>query len=279
MQHFNYNGKIFEAGEAVVGPGNRGLRYGDGLFETMKLSNGRIILSNEHYARLWNGMKLLHFQFPKWFTPERLMEEMFTLARKNGHLPAARIRLNVFRGDGGLYDAESHQPHYCIETWKLEENHGVLNSNGLVLGIYEEVQKNCDILSNLKHNNFLPYVMAAFKVKEEKWNDALLMNQHERVCETTLANIFLIRNGAVITPCLSEGCVAGVMRGQVISLLKEYQFNVEERPVDREELMVADEIFLTNSIRNIYWVGSYGNKTYGHQLIQKIYSLLIPTIS
>ncbi len=141
MGDFIFNGKFYKEGTAVVGAANRGLRYGDGVFETIKLKDEKLILADEHFARLWKGMTTLLFEIPKHFTPEKLAAEILALAKKNGHEQNARVRLQVFRGDGGLYDAVNHAPNYIIETWELAENNGELNSNGLVAGIYTDVKK------------------------------------------------------------------------------------------------------------------------------------------
>ena len=111
MPHFNFNGKLFPAGSPVIGASSRGLRYGDGLFETIKCLNGRLILADEHLARLWKGMSIMKFEVPRHLSPERLQDEIQSLVWKNGHERMARIRLNVFRGEGGLYDALNHFPN------------------------------------------------------------------------------------------------------------------------------------------------------------------------
>jgi len=278
MGHFIFNGKFFKEATAIAGPGNRGLRYGDGVFETMKLLNGNLVLADGHFARLWKGMQMLGFEIPKLMSPEKFTEEIQALAKKNGQEKKARIRLQVFRGDGGLYDKTGSQLNYCIECWELAGDNDSLNSNGLELGIYTAARKSCDVLANLKHCNFLPYALAALHAKKEKWNDALLLNQYERICDSTIANIFFIKNGELFTPALSEGCVAGVMREQVIASLKDTHWKVNETTLTIEALLQAEEVFLTNSIYNIRWVKSIGNIAYTNTLIQKIYSMVLGTI-
>ena len=275
MTYFIFNGKICKAPLSVVGADNRGLRYGDGLFETMKLKNGRLLFEDEHFARLWNGMKVLQFEIPKHFTADSLLQEITQLAKKNGHENIVRVRLNVFRGDGGLYDATNHSPNYIIQTWALPETNGEWNSNGLVLGIYREVKKSCDILCNLKHNNYLPYILAALNAKKEKWNDAIILNTNERICDTTIANIFVIKNEMISTPALSEGCVAGVLRKYLVKELESKQFQVKQSQIDIEELLSADEIFLTNSIYNIRWVKQIGDREFTNILTKKAYASVI----
>lgn len=279
MTWFCYNGKLYKDNECVVNTASRGLRYGDGLFETMKLQQGKLILANEHFARLWKGMHTLQFDTPRHFTPENITASILKLAAKNGHSSAARIRLTILRGPGGLYDPASHIPEYIIETWPLPPGNEMLNSNGLVLGIYREVKKSCDILSNIKHNNFLPYAMAALYAKKEKWNDAVLLNTAERVCETTIANLFLVKGDTISTPALSEGCIAGVMREQLIQQLKKAGISTIQQEITVQDLLDADEVLLTNSIYNLRWVQRIGEKEYQPAFANKIYPLLHTTIS
>jgi len=278
MMWFNCNGKIYKEDTPVIGANNRGLRYGDGLFETMKMKNGQLLSDNEHFARLWKGMTVLQFAIPKHFDPEKLQEEIVLLARKNQHEKAARIRITVFRGDGGLYDAVDHIPHYIIQTWKLPDGNGELNSNGLDIGICTSVRKSCDMLSNLKTNNYLPYVIAALEAKKQKWNDAIVLNSFGRICDSTIANIFFIKDEVVYTPALNEGCVAGVFRKYIIDQMPASGFTCKEKECTIEELLNADEIFLTNSIYNIRWVKSIAHKNFGNTITQKIYASLSPTI-
>ncbi len=278
MQFFNFNGKIYAEDTAIISSNNRGLRYGDGLFETIKIKNGNIIFANDHFARLWKGMQTLQFEIPKHFSPEKLQEEMVMLAKKNAHQNAARVRLTIYRGKGGLYDAENNLPNYFIETWELQKDSGQLNSNGLDVIIYTEAKKNCDVLSNLKHNNYLPYVMAAIFAKKNKCNDAILLNNFGKICDSTIANIFLMKDNTVYTPALSQGCVAGVMRKYILEQVKINGFACIEKEITIEELLNADEVFLTNAIYNIRWVKCINQKTYTNSIIQKIYSNLSPTI-
>jgi branched-chain amino acid aminotransferase len=147
-----------------------------------------------------------------------------------------------------------------------------------VLGLYEAAKKSCDILSNIKHNNYLPYVLAALHAKKEKWNDAIVLNSHDRICDSTIANIFLIKDEGLFTPSLKEGCVAGVMRNKLIHELKATGWRVTENEISIEQVMNADELFLSNSIYNIRWVKNIGDKMYGNTLTQKIYAAVVSTI-
>lgn len=278
MDYFNYNGKILKEGTPFIGPDNRGLRYGDGLFETIKMIKGDLIFEDEHFARLWKGLMTLQFILPRHFTAENLQQEIKSLARKNGHETAARIRLQIIRGDGGLYDAKNYAPNYIIQTWPLADSHCEWNINGLVLGIYSGAKKSCDILSNLKNNNYLPYVMAALAAKKEKWNDAILLNTNERICETTIANIFMVKDNVIHTPSLNEGCVEGIMRRMVIKFLTQNGWELVEQEIKIDDLLYAGEVFLTNSIYNLQWVQRIGEVTYTQGISQKIFAAFLQTI-
>ena len=278
MNYFNYNGKFLKEGHTIIGADSRALRYGDGLFETMKIKNGKIELVDEHFARLWKGMQILQFDVPKYFSPEKLEEQIIALAKKNTHQSGARVRLSIIRGDGGLFDAKNHTPNFIIQTWPLPEGNGEWNSNGLVAGIYNDVKKSCDILSNLKHNNYLPYVLAALQAKKEKWNDAILLNAAGNICDSTIANIFLVKDEIMYTPALSEGCVAGVMRQALLQFLRANNYQLEEKVISQFELFAADEVFFTNSMYNIRWVQSIADVDYANTLTQKIYATFVPSI-
>ena len=256
---------------------NRGYRYGDGLFETMKVVNESIALEQLHFERLFSGLLLLKFDIPKLVTAEKLQEEILHLCRKNECEKLARVRLSVFRGNGGLYD-EDKTLQYVIECWPLNESVNKLNENGLVIDVYKDAQKSCDKFSNLKSANFLPYFMAAQYVKENKLNDCVVLNTKGGIADATIANIFIIKDGAVITPALTEGCVNGVMRRYLMGKLRAMNYDLREELLTVSNLRDADEVFLTNAINGIRWVRQFGDKIYTNLKTVEIYNRFIKTI-
>ncbi len=266
---FTYNDKIYKDGTAVITPENRSLRYGDGLFETLKMHKGVIQLRDYHFERLFSGMKMLQFQLPDYFTAAYLKNKILELYKKNQHNSFTRVRLMVFRGNGGLYNPENHFPNYIIQTWSIEHTEE-LNSNGLIIDVYPDAKKSCDKFANLKSNNYLPYIMAALHAKKIKVNDCILLNNYDRVCDTTIANIFIIKDDIIYTPPLSDGCVAGVMRRWIIEKLHA-GFKIIEKEISIDELENADEVFLTNSIKGIRWVKQFRNKEYKNRLVKQIF--------
>jgi branched-chain amino acid aminotransferase len=272
---FMFDGKYFPNSTPVIGPDNRAFRYGDGIFETMRVAWGKIPLGNYHFKRCYNGMNLMGFEIPVLFTPENLEKNILELCRKNGHLESARVRITFFRGDGGLYDPESHRLHYIIQTWALPENYKELNNNGLELTTYTLGRKSCDPLSNLKSNSALIYVLAAKFAKDQKCNEALVLNSSNNIADATIANVFWIKDGEIFTNPLSEGIVAGVMRQYIIDSLKQQGIIVFESPVNAVQIATADEIFMTNALYGIRWVGSYGEKNFSMEKTSQLYYNLV----
>lgn len=275
MQYYIYNGKYYTEDTPNLTPNNRGLRYGDGLFETLKVEKDNLLFATEHFDRLWKGLHLLQFDLPNLFTKQKLQNEIMALIKKNKHQLFARVRLMVFKGDGGLYDAVNNNSNYTIQTWALPSDKGLININGLVIGIYNEAKKSCDIFSSVKHNNFLPYTMAALFAKKNKWNDALVLNQFGNICDSTIANVFICKGDKIFTPPLTQGCIEGITRNRIIKTLNENGFNIQEKPLTPNNILQADEVFLTNAITPIKWVKQIEDKTYSNKMVQKIYKLIL----
>jgi aminodeoxychorismate lyase len=273
-----HDGKMRKSGIPLVSPDNRSFRYGDGFFETMQLVNGKIILEELHFERLFTSLDILRFKRPSYFTPAYLREHITALAEKNKHTAHARIRLTIFRGEGGLYEVEDHSPHHIIQTWPLNPSIHQLNENGMVVGIYKEARKTCDGFSHVKSNNYLSYAMAALWAKEQKLNDALLLNPFNRIADATIANVFIVKDGLVKTPALSEGCVSGVMRRYLLQTIRKENIPVEETQLEIEDVMQASEIFLTNAIHGIRWVKQVGESEYANQLTSLLHKNMVQAL-
>jgi branched-chain amino acid aminotransferase len=276
MASINLNGKIYRAEEPVLFASNRSYRYGDGLFETMKVKNGELQLAGLHFERLFYCLRLLNYEVPVLFTPETITQQVIQLCTSNKCEKLARVRLSVFRGNGGLYD-DDKKLNYLVECWPLSESVNRLNENGLVIDIYPDAAKSVDSFSNLKSANFLPYSLAAVYAKEKKLNDCLVLNCYGRIADSTIANIFLVTNNSIITPALSEGCVAGVMRKHLLGTLAGTGYSVMEQEVTAEQVEKADEVFLTNAINGIRWVKNFRNKEYSRTKTTEIYHQLFQT--
>lgn len=267
-----YDGKIIRSDKLFISPNNRSFRYGDGFFETIKLVNGTILHEKLHMERLFHSLLVLQFIPPNYFNVDYILQSIHNLVQKNQHHILARIRITIFRGEGGIYDQQNHFPHLIIQSWELNPSNNKLNENGLDIGIFKLAVKSADHYSSLKTNNYLPYVMGALWAKEHHLNDAILLNAAGNIADATIANVFIVSDGIIKTPSLSEGPVDGVMRKFLIDQLKNNQFEVEEGVVSVEELQHANEIWLTNAIYGIRWVKQFGDINYSNQVALRIFN-------
>jgi branched-chain amino acid aminotransferase len=261
MLFINLNGDIFPSDAKLLTISNRGFRYGDGLFESMRLMDGELKFADMHADRLQRGMKALkiegYSQMDAWFLKEKVAELSLRNKAKHG-----RIRLNVYRNADGLYAPTMNSMGYCMELQPVDEPRYVLNSKGLIMDIFADLPKPTSYLSNIKTCNALIYVMAAIFKTQNKLDEVFLLNQNGSLCEAGSSNVFLWYQNHLFTPALSEGCVEGVMRQVIINIAKKSKIPLTEAQLSPEILYEADEVFLTNASRGIQFVGGYGVKRY-----------------
>lgn len=244
----------------------------------MRAEGPAIKLSSFHFDRLFSGIQLLQFELPTFFSPQYLSEQVANLCKKNNHQVAARVRLVVFRGNGGLYEPENHVPNYIIESWSLANDIRNMNEEGLRIDIFPDGKKSTDIFSNLKTNNYLLYAMSALYAQKNNFNDCLILNNSNRICDSTISNIFCVKNEIIYTPPLSDGCVYGVMRRYLINELPRTGFKVEEKEIELEWLQQTDEIFLTNAISGIRWVKNFREKSFINKITAVIQQRIIKNL-
>lgn len=267
--YVSINGKIQNADQAAIAIDNRTFRYGIGLFETLLAINNELHQLSFHWNRLQQGLQLLGFQTPSFFNEATLLIAIQGLLNKNKHNKYARIRIQFFTNSGGMLETQENTCNYLIETSAIDASICELNENGLVVGIHTLYRKEIDPLSAYKINGRICYAMAAQEAKENKWNDALVLNSRGNIIESSISNIFWVKSKTVYTPPQSEGCIAGIMRANWITILKEKGIPVIEMPLSKEMLLQADEVFLTNCIRKIRWVYAIENNIYGNDFIRK----------
>lgn len=263
--YINFNGEILPADSILLTIANRAFKYGDGLFESMRVMKGKLKFPELHAERLQKGMKALkidgYSQADSWFLKEKVEE----LARRN-KIKHGRLRLTVFRDAEGLYAPTQNKMAYCMEIQPIDEPRYFLNERGLIMDVYTELPKPLNWLSNIKTCNSLVYVMAGIYKKQNKLDDVFLINQNRYLCEANSSNIFVWYQNHLYTPALSEGCVEGVMRRVVIQLALDNNIPVTEAQINPEILNAADEVFLTNATKGIQWVMGYGVKRYFNRI-------------
>lgn len=257
----NFNGQLLAADSALLTVSNRAFKYGDGLFESMRLINGTLKFVDLHAERLQQGMKALKLEgysnMDTWFLKEKVEELAVWNKTRNG-----RLRLTVYRDSDGLYTPTDNKSGWCLELVPDEFSGYRLNQKGLIMDVYTEMLKPVNFLSNFKTCNSLTYVMAGLYKTEHKLDDVFLLNQHGFLCEGISSNVFVWYKEHLYTPALNEGCVAGIMRQIVINICIAQGIPVTEAQINPDILHQADEVFITNATRGIQWVIGYGIKRY-----------------
>jgi branched-chain amino acid aminotransferase len=277
MKQICLNGNFISCDQPVLFAANRGFRYGDALFETIKVFRHKMPLAHYHFERLFHGISLLKFIKTTNFTAAQLENEILELCEQNQCKELARVRLTVFRGNGNLFDIQ--QPiQYLIEAEPAAAFENQLNTSGLVIDIFTDVQKSCDKFSHLKSANYLPFVMASLFAKENNLDDCLLLNVQGRICESSIANVFWLKDDVIYTPPVSEGCVAGVMRRYLIENAKALGYKMQEQLCSIADIEKADEVFLTNAVQGIRWVKQFRDNTYPSNKIQEIHRWLVKAL-
>jgi len=262
MQYINYNGNIHSEHEQLLLVTNRAFRYGDSFFETMVMFNKQIPLLDYHWSRMEYTAQVLGANMPKRFTQDSFKSMLLDLALVNNAVINARVRLQFFRKGGGLYLPEDNELGYTFSMDTLG-NEKFEPGNGQKVGVKNDCWKPVSMISDLKSNNALMYVLAAQMAKAEGWDECILLNDSESICEAIHSNVFLVKDEKLITPNLDSGCANGVMRSCLIAMVDEHQ--VEEREVSLEELKEADEILLTNAVRGIQWVREFEGRVYANK--------------
>jgi len=261
MLFINFNGEILPADTKLFSVANRGFKYGDGLFESMRFMNGELKFADMHADRLQRGMKALkidsYSQMDAWFLKEKAGELAIRNRAKHG-----RFRLTVFRDAEGLYAPTFNKMGYCLEIVPHDEPRYFLNSKGLIMDVFTDVTKPTNFLSNIKTCNSLVYVLAGIFKSQNRLDEVFLLNQNGFLCEAGSSNIFVLYNGVLYTPALTEGCVEGVMRQVIIKIAKSIDMPISEAQISPDILYEADEVFLTNASRGIQCVMGYGVKRY-----------------
>ncbi len=261
----NFNGELLPADSKLLAVTNRAFRYGDGLFESMRLMKGQLKFADLHADRLQRGMKALkidgYSQMDTWFLKDKVEQ----LATRN-KIKHGRLRLTVYREAEGLYTPLQNKMGYCLEIQPVDEPRYFLNNKGLIMDVFTDLAKPTNYLSNIKTCNSLVYVMAGLFKTQNKLDDTFLLNQNGFLCEAGSSNVFVWYKSHLYTPALSEGCVEGVMRQIVMKLAKQANIPLTEAQINPDILYEADEVFITNASKGIQWVMGYGVKRYFNRL-------------
>ena len=276
----NLNGEIVSNKQANISVFNRGFAYGDALFETIRVNGNNILYWEDHYFRLMASMRIMRMRIPMNFTLEYLEKQILDTVASHGikNSESIRVKLSVYRDSEGLYTPAENNIGFFISIRKWNAPFYSLQpiqNSPYVVELYKDHLIAADLLSTLKTNNRAINVLAGIFGKENHYQNMLLLNTEKKVIEATNGNLFLVKNNHIKTPPVSDGCINGVLKKQLIRILKKNpNFEIEETSISPFELQKADELFITNVISGIISVSKYRKKEYSNIIAQKIISML-----
>jgi len=241
------DGKIIDGAEATVPVMDHGFLYGDGVFEGIRIAHGRVFRLEDHLRRLANSARLIGLELPAPL--EELREATLATARSLGE-PEAYVRLIVSRGAGpfGVDPTPCVSPKFICLVGSVTLYPEERRRRGLKLITASVRRPSPDVLDpRVKSLNYLNNIQAKMQAVRAGVDDALLLNQAGRVAEASVANVFCVHGGALLTPSLSEGPLGGITRDSVLKLARSRGIEAREEPLTRYDLITAEEVFLTGS--------------------------------
>lgn len=261
----NFNGNILDE-STKISINNRGYTYGDALFETIKVVDGKILFWEDHYFRLMASMRIMRMEIPMSFTME-FLEAQITATLKANQLESARVKLIVHRNEGGLYLPSQNSIGYNITTKQLNTILFEFNAKTYEVDLFKDYYVAPTLLSTLKTNNKAINVVGSIFANENKLDNCLLLNTNKSVIEALNGNLFLVKDGVIKTPPLSDGCLKGVMRTQIMKFVEKLnEFELQEVSISPFELQKADELFITNAINGIQPITKYRKKLFKNEV-------------
>lgn len=266
----NINGEIKES--AQISTYNRGLNYGDAVFESIRVINSSLMFWEQHYFRLMSSMRMLRMEIPMNFSPEYLQEQIVaTLSSQDLQNKPARVKILVYRKEGGLYLPKSRDVDVVISAKEISSPFFILSSTSYTVDLFKDHFVLSGLLSTLKTTNKITQVLASIYAQENQFDNCILLNEKKSVLEFTNGNLFLVKGNTIKTPPLSDGCLKGIIRGELISIINKLDgFTLEEVSISPFELQKADELFMTNAITGIQSITRYRKKEFKQDIAKTL---------
>lgn len=266
----NYNGTLYNS-NFQISNFNRSFLFGDGIFETMKIVDGKILFLEDHYFRLMASMRIVRMEIPMDFTLEFIESQILNLVNKLGFSESARVRFTVFRNEGGFYLPETNTISYIIQTSSLKNKKYSISKSKFEVDLYKDNLVSKQLLSTLKTTSKIIQVTASVFAQENELDSCIMLNDTKNVIETISGNIFMLTNNYLVTPPISEGCLNGIMRKQVLAMLKKFpNIQFKEEIISPFDLQKADELFITNVITGIQPISKYRKKDFSNQFAKTL---------
>jgi len=275
----NFNGTIVSNDTSLLTQ-NRAFLFGDAVFETVKIVNAKILFLEDHYFRLMSSMRVIRMEIPMNFTMEYFEEQILALATAKNTALSARARITVYRNDGGYYLPQNNTVSFLINVESIDNTLYSINQGEYVVDLYTDFYVAKQLLSTIKTTNKIINVTASIFAKENGLDNCLLLNDGKNVIEALQGNIFMLKGNTLITPPVSEGCLNGVMRRQVLALARKIEnLEVVEEVISPFELQKSDELFITNVIKGIQPITKYRKKEFATNLATILVQKLNESIS
>ena len=258
----NFNGTLSPLSENLLA-NNRAFLFGDGVFETIKILDNKILFLEDHYFRLMSAMRIIRMEIPMNFTMEYFETQILITAQDSKCLDSGRIRLTIYRSDGGYYLPKTNTVGFLIQAEFLENRIYSFDDLPYEVDLYKDFYVTKQLLSSVKTTNKILNITASIFASENGLQNCLLLNDSKNVVEAIQGNIFMLTDHQLITPPISDGCINGVMRKQILNLAKKIEnLEVREESISPFDLQQADELFITNVIKGILPIKKYRKKEF-----------------
>lgn len=260
---YSINGAIFNTNDLNISTQNRGLNYGDGVFETIRVKDKTILYAQSHYDRLLNACQSISIQLnikdiQKWVI------DIINVANITNGI----IKINVIREDGGLFTPIGNNGNVIIRARETPSN---TEKKIDKIEIYDHFEKVYSSTSAFKTTNCIEYIKAGLYKQEESVDDLILVNQKKEVVECLYSNIIWIKNEQWYTPSIKTGCIGGIMLQQIESELIKKDLIINHGSYSVEELLDADTVINSN-ITGIKYLSKIGKTTFNtdHPIINDL---------
>ena len=274
----NFNGLIVSNDTNIL-TRNRAFLYGDAVFETVKIMDSKVLFLEDHYFRLMSSMRVIRMEIPMNFTMEYLEEQILTLAKSKNMAISSRARITVYRNDGGYYLPQDNTVSFLISVESLDTAFYSIDKKDYVVDLYTDFYISKQLLSSIKTTNKIINITASIFANENGLDNCLLLNDSKNVIEALQGNFFMLKGNVLTTPPVSEGCLNGVMRKQILALARKIEnLEVVEEVISPFDLQKADELFITNVIKGIQPITKYRKKEFTTDLASKLVRNLNDTL-
>ena len=274
----NFNGNIQES-NTVFNANNRGFLYGDAVFETVKVIGDSVLFAEDHYFRLMASMRICRMEIPMNFTLEFFEEQILEVCKTLERASSYRARITFYRVSDGFYLPKSNDVSFIVVAEALNSSKYFIDKRDYEVELYKDFHISKHLLSTLKTTNKMINITGSIFANENDYANCILLNDDKNVVEVLNGNIFMKVGNTIITPPIFDGCLNGIMRKQIINLIKKMDdFECIEKSISPFDLQKADELFVTNVIVGIQPITKYRKKTYpfefSENLIEKLNNLV-----